>query len=210
MWKWVGDRALVREFDGDDVAVTNRSARALYQEIRKIAPAEIEDMVPGARSLLVLLRPGSQPSASLAAALEGDASAEGSPETPLTHEIRVVYGGEQGPDLEEVARLHGLAPEKLIELHSSAVYTVGFLGFAPGFAYLLGLPRALATPRLATPRTRVPAGSVAIGGEFAAVYPRETPGGWRLIGRSEAALFDHRLDPPARLSAGDRVRFVPL
>jgi len=98
---------------------------------------------------------------------------------------------------------------ELVERHASAKYTVGFLGFAPGFAYLIGLPERLVTPRLATPRTRVPAGSVGIGGQFTAVYPRATPGGWRIIGQADPSLFDLDADPPARLLPGDHVRFVP-
>ena len=207
-WKWVGDRALLREFAGADVSATNGAARALYHAIHDAAPVEVEDLIPGASSLLVLLRPGTEPSAALTALLDRGTAVRDTAEKAPVHELRVAYGGEHGPDLEEVARLHRLDAARLVELHAAAVYTVGFLGFAPGFAYLLGLPEALATPRLATPRTRVPAGSVAIGGAFTAVYPSDTPGGWRIIGHCDETLFDHRDDPPARLRPGDRVRFV--
>jgi KipI family sensor histidine kinase inhibitor len=207
-WRWVGDRALLREFAGD-LPTTNRAARALYHRLRALASPEVEDVVPGARSVLVLLRDVAPPSAVLAAALsDGADGAEGAGE-PTRHEILVAYGGEDGPDLEDLARMHGLAPGDVVERHAAAWYTVAFLGFSPGFAYLLGLPPELATPRLATPRTRVPAGSVAIGDVYSAVYPRATPGGWRLVGRAETTLFDPRSDPPARLLPGDRVRFVP-
>jgi KipI family sensor histidine kinase inhibitor len=208
-WKWVGERALLREIDGADVASTNQSARALYDAIRARGLAEIEDLIPGARSLLVLLRPDNMPSADLLAMLGGPPPGGGAPTTSTTHEILVSYGGRAGPDLDEVARLRGFGPDALVALHSSVLYTVGFLGFAPGFAYLLGMPGEIATARLATPRTHVPAGSVAIGGEYTAVYPRESPGGWRIIGRAETTLFDPLADPPARLLPGDRVRFVP-
>jgi KipI family sensor histidine kinase inhibitor len=208
-WKWVGDRALVRELDGTDVLATNRAARALYEVIRASSPAEVEDVVPGARSLLVLLRPGETPSADLVAMLEEAEPPDVAPTTAATHEILVSYGGPDGPDLDELARMHGLGAEALVSLHSSVLYTVGFLGFAPGFAYLLGMPEAIAAPRISTPRTRLPAGSVAIGAEYTAVYPRESPGGWRIIGRADTTLFDPHLDPPARLLPGDRVRFVP-
>ena len=207
-WKWVGDRALLREIHGD-VGDANRIARALYESVRGRGFAEVEDVVPGARSVLVLLRPGAEPSMDLAAALREPPPAGAAPSAVTVHEIAVRYGGDDGPDLEDAARAHGLSPEAFVTLQVSVVYTVGFLGFAPGFAYLLGLPPELATPRLATPRTRVPAGSVAIGGEYAAIYPRESPGGWRLVGRAATTLFDPRLDPPARLLPGDRVRFVP-
>jgi KipI family sensor histidine kinase inhibitor len=124
-------------------------------------------------------------------------------------EIPVRYGGEFGPDLDAVARHAGLAPERVVELHASAGYLVYFLGFSPGFPYLGGLPPELATPRLEAPRTRVPAGSVAIGGSQTGIYPVESPGGWRIIGRTPARLFDPHASPPALLAMGDRLRFVP-
>jgi KipI family sensor histidine kinase inhibitor len=122
-------------------------------------------------------------------------------------EIPVRYGGEFGPDLEDVARHTGLAPERVIEIHAGAEYLVYFLGFAPGFAYLGGLPRELATPRLSAPRKRVPAGSVAIGGNQTGVYPLESPGGWRIIGHTDAKLFDPGAAEPVLLRMGDRLRF---
>ena len=125
-------------------------------------------------------------------------------------EIPVRYGGVDGPDLEEVAHHTGLTPRRVVELHASAEYPVYFVGFAPGFPYLGGMPPELATPRLPAPRKRVPAGSVAIGGAQTGVYPLESPGGWRLIGRTPLRLFDPSADPPALLRMGDRVRFVPV
>lgn len=123
-------------------------------------------------------------------------------------EMPVQYGGEAGPDLAGVARHHGLSPREVVRLHSEAEYRVFFLGFLPGFAYLAGLPEALHTPRLATPRTVVPAGSVGIGGAQTGVYPCASPGGWRLIGRTARPLFDAAAQPPTLLQAGDRLRFV--
>jgi KipI family sensor histidine kinase inhibitor len=124
-------------------------------------------------------------------------------------EIPMRYGGEDGPDLEAVAAAHDLRPVDVAELHAGAVHTVLFLGFAPGFAYLGGLPEGLVTPRRATPRERVPAGSVAIAGEHSGVYPRSMPGGWNLIGRTAAVLFDAGREPPSLLQPGTAVRFVP-
>lgn len=95
----------------------------------------------------------------------------------------------------------------MAELHTGAAYTVAFTGFAPGFGYLTGLPSPLRQPRLDSPRTRVPAGSVGLAGEFTGVYPRESPGGWRLLGHTTTPLFDAHADPPALLAPGDRVRF---
>jgi inhibitor of KinA len=125
-------------------------------------------------------------------------------------EIPVCYGGEYGPDLNEVGALHGITAERVIELHTSATYVVYFLGFVPGFAYLGELPEALITPRLATPRRSVPAGSVGIAGNQTGVYPFSTPGGWRLLGRTPLSMF--RLDRKelSLVSIGDRVHFVPI
>jgi len=125
-------------------------------------------------------------------------------------EVPVRYGGAGGPDLEDVARLHGLRPSDVVELHASVEYEAFFLGFAPGFAYLGPLPASLVTPRLDVPRPRVPAGSVAIAAEQTAIYPTDTPGGWRLIGRTELRPWDVSRDPPALILPGDRVRFVPV
>ncbi len=122
-------------------------------------------------------------------------------------EIAVCYGGEFGPDLARVAAQAKLAPEEVIKRHAKAEYRVALVGFAPGFPYLLGLPRELATPRLAKPRTVVPAGSVGIAGEQTGIYPLATPGGWNLIGRAAVRLFNPHQDMPARLQAGDRVKF---
>jgi inhibitor of KinA len=129
---------------------------------------------------------------------------------PRTVEIPVHYGGESGPDLVDLAELHNLSPDRVIELHSSASYNVYFVGFVPGFAYLGGLPEELATPRLESPRKRVPKGSVAIGGSHTGVYPFETPGGWRLIGRTPLDIFDPDSAELSRLRIGDRVRFTPI
>ena len=127
---------------------------------------------------------------------------------PRLVEIPTCYGGEFGPDLEFVARHNGLSPEEVMRFHSSSLYPVYMLGFSPGFAYLGGLPHAIAAPRLSTPRTLVPAGSVGIAGEQTGIYPIATPGGWRLIGRTPLKLFDPYRDPPALLRPGDKVRFV--
>ncbi|MEO6083409.1 MAG: 5-oxoprolinase subunit PxpB, partial [Umezawaea sp.] len=112
-----------------------------------------------------------------------------------------------GPDLELVARTAGMSEAEVVSLHSGSEYEVAFCGFAPGFGYLVGLPEVLRQPRLDSPRTKVPAGSVAIAGEFTAAYPRATPGGWRLLGHTDATLFDASRDVPALLAPGDRVRF---
>jgi len=129
---------------------------------------------------------------------------------PRKVEIPVCYGGEFGPDLAEVATLHGMTEKQVVEVHSSASYLVYFLGFAPGFAYLGDLPEELATLRLASPRKKVPAGSVGIAGNQTGIYPFETPGGWRLLGRTPVAMFRTDRKELSLLAIGDRVRFVPI
>lgn len=132
------------------------------------------------------------------------------PRKTKTIEIPVCYGGELGPDLEEVAKRHRLTPQRVVELHSSRTYQAYFLGFAPGFAYLGDLPEELSTPRLATPRKKVPAGSVAIAGRQTAVYPFATPGGWRLLGRTPVRFFRTDRQRMPLVSIGDQVRFRPI
>jgi KipI family sensor histidine kinase inhibitor len=126
-----------------------------------------------------------------------------------TVELSVRYGGDHGPDLEHVAARLGLDADAVIELHSAVTYRVFMLGFAPGFAYLGPLPEALRLPRRPEPRVRVPPGSVAIAGAQTAVYPHGTPGGWHLLGRTDARLWDRDAREPAALHPGDHVRFVP-
>lgn len=123
-------------------------------------------------------------------------------------EIPVHYGGEYGEDLFDVAKYHQTTPEEIVRRHTSAVYTVFMMGFQPGFPYLGGLPENLHTPRHKVPRTRVPAGSVGIGGSQTGVYPFTSPGGWQLLGKTEIPLFDLTQNPPVLLQAGDSVRFI--
>jgi 5-oxoprolinase (ATP-hydrolysing) subunit B len=126
-----------------------------------------------------------------------------------TVEIAVHYGGNDGVDLRDVAQVAGLSEEEAITLHARANYIVSFVGFLPGFAYLDGLDERLHRPRRAQPRARVPAGSVALAGAQSGVYPFDSPGGWHLIGRTDARMFDPSREPAALLQPGDRVRFVP-
>lgn len=125
-------------------------------------------------------------------------------------EIPVCYGGAFGPDIAEVARRGGMTEAEVAALHSEGMYDVHAIGFAPGFPYLGGLPEKLHTPRRATPRLNVPAGSVGIGGQQTGIYPQSSPGGWQLIGRTPRTLFDLHNEPPAVLRVGDRVKFVRI
>jgi inhibitor of KinA len=119
----------------------------------------------------------------------------------------VVYGNDFGPDLNSVARMHGLSVEAAVALHCEALYRVCLIGFTPGFPYLSGLPEILSTPRLTTPRKFVPAGSVAVGGRQCGIYPVNSPGGWSILGRTPLRLFDVRQATPCLLSPGDEVVF---
>lgn len=123
-------------------------------------------------------------------------------------DIPVIYGGEFGQDLYDVAKYHQTTAQHIVEMHSAPIYTVYMIGFQPGFPYLGGLPEFLHTPRRATPRTEVPAGSVGIGGAQTGIYPFSSPGGWQLIGHTKQALFDKNQEQPTLLQAGDTVRFV--
>jgi KipI family sensor histidine kinase inhibitor len=169
-------------------------------------PPGYRGCVPGARTLYVEFDPETADRTTLANLLGASGASPGS-RSDRAHRIPVVYGGEAGPDLGELARRADLSPEEFARRHARASYRVAFLGFTPGFAYLSGLAPELQSPRLATPRTRVAAGTVAIGGPYTGIYPGETPGGWRLIGRTDVALFNPDADPPSRLLPGDLVRF---
>jgi KipI family sensor histidine kinase inhibitor len=136
-----------------------------------------------------------------------EASDDAAPRAARSWRIPVAYGGEFGPDLEEIARTAGLSEEETVAHHAGQTYDVYMLGFLPGFAYLGDLPEKLRLPRRATPRTRVPAGSVAIAAEMTAIYPFESPGGWRLIGRTPFPAWDMAREEQPRLRPGDSVRF---
>lgn len=188
---------------------SSERAQALAASVRAEPIPGIAAVVPGLESLLVEL--DSPDDERVSTILAGritrlsDAPIRGRQRT-----IGVVYGGEHGPDLAEVAALTGLSEAEVIRRHASSQFRVLFVGFAPGFAYLGGLPDELRVPRLATPRTRTPAGSVAVAEGMSGIYPADLPGGWRVIGRTPIALFDPRRDPPAYLAPGDHVRFEPM
>ncbi len=187
---------------------TEDTTLARYAMLVSLAFAEIEDIIPADGSILLVLRGGATPSADLQLALSMPLA-----DAPLAsgtlHEIPVVYGGASGPDLPEMARRAGISESDYAHKHAVAEYTVAFLGFQPGFPYLRGLPSAMHAPRRASPRIRVAAGSIAIGGAYTGIYPASGPGGWQIIGRTEAVLFDSQRKAPALMMPGDRVRFVP-
>jgi KipI family sensor histidine kinase inhibitor len=172
----------------------------------------IQNLTPGLSSLLVEFDPLAAEADALSEFLQKlDASAAmDSGGSGRRRRVPVVYGGEHGPDLEDVAARLGLQPGQVIQQHTQAEHVVQLIGFAPGFPYIGGLPAALALPRRESPRERVPVGSVAIAGRQTGIYPTSTPGGWHLVGRTPIVLFDAERQPPAYFAPGDRVRFVPI
>ena len=174
--------------------------------LRSTPPAETVDLVPAARTVLVVFDPAATTAERVAADVAGRQITSVEERAGPLVDMPVVYDGE---DLAEVAELSGLTEEEVIARHLRSEYRVAFCGFAPGFAYIVGGDPALRVPRRRSPRTAVPAGSVALADEFTGVYPREMPGGWQLIGRTDAVLWDLDRNPPALLPPGTRVRFVP-
>ena len=197
--------------DGPSEAAT-AAVLALLAELAARPPRGVLDLRPAYASLLVVFDPRTTTLAELARAVEPLLPPPGPPLAPAVRsvEVPVCYEGDCAPDLTDVARGAGLSPEEAAALHASSSYRVAFLGFSPGFAYLLGLPPSLATPRLPAPRLAVPAGSVGIAGGQTGLYPRPTPGGWRLVGRTPLALFSPSREPAALLAPGDAVRFVAI
>lgn len=172
--------------------------------LRSLAPEGLLDVVPAASTVLVRCESPRTLAGAIASFDRVEGVAVAAPIRSVV-EIEVDY---DGPDLGDVASEVGLTTDEVITAHQHAEFIVAFCGFAPGFGYLRGLPPELHLPRRVTPRTRVPAGSVAIASEFSAVYPSESPGGWHLLGSTAANLFDVDRDPPALLTPGTAVRFV--
>ncbi len=199
-WHWINERGLRIE--------TGDATLAYYAALISQELPEIEDVIPADGSLLLVMRRGADLSADLWATLVtpplGLQASKG-----VLHEIAVEYGGIAGPDLPELAEQARMDVATYINRHTAEEYSVAFLGFQPGFPYLRGLPSALHARRRASPRIRVAAGSVAIGGQYTGIYPAGGPGGWHIVGRTAAALFDPQRETPALLMPGDRVRFVP-
>lgn len=183
-----------------DLDTVHRLAAA----VRAAALPGVVEVVPGYRTLLVTAATP-QHSDGVRQALPALELPPAAQARGRTHEVPVVYDGQ---DLADVARLTGLSPAQVVQRHTAPEYVVAFLGFAPGFPYLVGLDPALHVPRRATPRTAVPAGSVGLAGTQTGIYPQRTPGGWQLLGHTDVVLFEVTRDPPALLAAGDRLRFL--
>ncbi len=213
-----GDSAMILEFPGipgvDDRIdpEVNQRVVAVAESLQREGFAGVRDVVPTFRSVAVYFDPLRTAVNGLVEWLEAEArqpTVERREAASIVH-IPVCYGGEFGPDLQEVAAFGGLEPSEAIALHASETYRVYMLGFLPGFAYLATVNPRIAAPRLATPRVRVPSGSVAIAGQQTGIYPSETPGGWLLIGRTPLKPYDAVRTDPFLLKAGDRVKFDPI
>lgn len=193
-----GDRAFLAELDSLDAVL------ALHAALATRRPAGVVDLVPAARTLLVRATDPDAAAAARALVATLDLTAAPQRDDALV-EIRVHY---DGADLADVAQATGLSVDAVVAAHTGQVWTAAFGGFAPGFTYCVGENDSLTVPRRATPRTSVPAGAVGLAGEFSAVYPRATPGGWQLIGTSPDVLWDAARTPPALVAPGNRVRYV--
>lgn len=191
-----GDRALLVEYE--NLAET----MSYYRSLAASAIDEVEDLVPAARTVLVQHNGNRDRVRAWIAAAAPDSVESANDSEPVV--IEVEYDGE---DLDDVAQLTGMSVSQIVSAHTEQRWTVAFGGFAPGFAYLVGTDERLHVPRRTTPRTTVPAGSVGLAGEFSGIYPRSSPGGWQLIGRTEAPLWDPERHPPALLSPGLTVKF---
>jgi KipI family sensor histidine kinase inhibitor len=194
-----GSTALLVELDGlDDVL-------ALYAALSDAPPEGVVDVVPAARTVLLMIDPARTTLAAVADAVRRTAPRPGARTAGDAIELPVHY---DGADLDELAGLLELTSEEVVARHTGAEWTVAFCGFSPGFGYLTQPGTEWDVPRRATPRTKVPPGAVALAGEFSGVYPRESPGGWQLIGHTDVDVFDLSRDPAALLRPGTRVRFV--
>ncbi len=207
-----GDKGLVVEFGNEISEPVNEKVRGLYLAIQKSQMPGIYELIPTYRSLLIQYNPLEIEIDSLIEKLseiEKDLGAIDLPK-PRIVEIPTIYGGEFGEDLGFVAEHNGLSEDEVIKIHSSIDYRIYMLGFTPGFSYLGGMSEKIAAPRLKTPRTKIPGGSVGIAGKQTGIYPMESPGGWQLIGRTPVKLYDPSSETPIILQAGDYIRFIPI
>jgi KipI family sensor histidine kinase inhibitor len=210
-----GDSALVVEFEERIDEAVNRRGQLLAAVLGAHRIAGVLDVVPAFRSVAVYFDPLATDVDHLRRTLLADAAqlhdaAVPEREGQRTHQVPVQYGGEHGPDLGAVADWAKLSEDEVIARHAGSEYQVFMLGFMPGFAYLGIVDERIAAPRLANPRVRVPAGSVAIAGRQSGIYPSDTPGGWRILGRTALNLFDIHREEPFLFAPGDVVRFIPV
>ncbi|HTY23073.1 MAG TPA: 5-oxoprolinase subunit PxpB [Desulfomonilaceae bacterium] len=212
VFRLVGDRGVLVEY-GDRISEEiNRKVRVVAMALAQESPAGVVEVIPTYRSLLIIYDPLTTNLKELERALEAlEHRLDGLDiPPPQTVEIPVVYGGEFGPDIAFVAQSHDLTVDDVVRIHSGTVYQIYMIGFTPGFAYLGGLAEELHTPRVENPRSLVPAGSVGIANNQTGMYPIDSPGGWRLIGRTPLKLFDPSQEDPFLYRAGDKIKFLPI
>jgi inhibitor of KinA len=209
VFRSMGDRSLLVEI-GDTVSPeVNRRVQQLLLRLEQVRLPGVRELAPGYRSLLVIFDPLTVAADDLKARIR-EALAEPETDGPPPSKritIPVFYGGDYGPDLEEVAAHLGIGPAEVVRRHTAPMYRVYMIGFTPGYPYMGELPADLAVPRRASPRTKVPKGSVGIAQRQTGIYPVESPGGWQIIGWTPIELFDPRRRLPALLEMGDEVRF---
>jgi inhibitor of KinA len=209
-----GEQGLIVEFGTEIDPVINARVHRLANTLKEKMPEYIQDVVPTYRSLMVYFDPLAISRETLqkniAKYLDELGSASAASDTARIITIPVSYGGEFGPDLEFVAKHNSITEDEVVAIHTSIPYLVYMLGFAPGFPYLGGMSERIATPRLASPRVKIPAGSVGIAGKQTGIYPLESPGGWQLIGRTPLTLFDPLAKNPFVFAAGDYLQFTAI
>ncbi len=207
-----GDSALLIEFGKEINPEINRKITALVQLMREQHIEGIVDVIPAFCSLLINYDPRVLSYEELKERMEHLLKMETKTEATRKRifEIPVCYGGEYGPDIENIAEHAGLSVEEVIKIHSSKDYLIYMLGFLPGFTYLGGLDERIYTPRLASPRLKIRAGSVGIGGSQTGIYPLDSPGGWQLMGLTPVRTYDPERQTPILVEAGDYIRFIPI
>ncbi|MDZ4164648.1 MAG: 5-oxoprolinase subunit PxpB [Smithellaceae bacterium] len=212
LFRLLGDRGLLVEYGDVIDPLINDRVRRLGLALEKTPPRGLTEYVGTYCSMIIIYDPGLTSVTMLKQAvreLEENLHAMEAPE-PAVIRIPVCYGGEYGPDMGYVAEYNSLGTDEVIRLHSEPLYRIYMLGFTPGYPYLGGLPEQLHTPRLPTPRTLVPAGSVGIANAQTGIYSIASPGGWRLIGRTPVKLFSARRERPILLQTGDFLKFYPI
>ncbi len=208
-----GDSALIVELGNEISPIINYKLKKITDYLDSLKHKAIKDLLPTYRSIIVYYDPMILSFDELKNMVEQNCTADDDSILSVQKEIievPVLYGGEYGPDIENIASHNNLSVEEVIKIHTSGEYLVYMLGFTPGFPYLGGMDKRIATPRLTTPRTKIPAGSVGIAGEQTGLYPIESPGGWQLLGRTPLNFFDPMKENPFIVTSGQYIKFTAI